>query len=677
MDLILHALNFLNPEDLNYSEWVEVGMALKEEGYPASLFDEWSRNDSRYKEGECYAKWDSFNNHEIKGGTIVKFARDRGMSEPVDDRVFDFDYEINEEDKAILEIKTRLSPTEQLMRYLEVLFTSDEYVGFVSDDVYLTKEGEYKPLTGMYKFKQKDLIKMLKSNPSDLGAAIGDYKKEAGAWIHFNPLDGEGVSNSNVTRFDYALVECDKISIEEQYKAYRKFNLPIAALVYSGDKSLHAIVKVNAKNADEYKKRVNFLYGELLNSGLILDLQNKNPSRLSRMPGVTRGTKEQSLLATNIGAKDYDEWLAFIEDMHDDLADFEYISDLMKDMPPLAPELIEGLLRKGHKMIVSGASKAGKSFFLLELAIALSEGREFLNFKCQKSNVLYVNLEIDRPSCALRIKKIYDALGIKKPREKAFSIWNLRGHALPLDKLVPKLVKRCKNMHFDCIIIDPIYKVITGDENNASEMGYFCNQFDKIADETGASVVYAHHHSKGGQGQKIAQDRSSGSGVFARDPDTIVDIIELELDETLKNTMVDSSLDTAWQLEFVTREFAEPKPIKIWFKYPLHIVDGKNILKNSFARGDPRANLKQYKEGTALTIDEKIAILDTALDVVGFGKRRAHVRDIAIYIEKEPSKFETRRKMIYKWVNEMSPIKFVIEDGVLLDAPQIEEGGEE
>ena len=33
--------------------------------------------------------------------------------------------------------------------------------------------------------------------------------------------------------------------------------------------------------------------------------------------------------------------------------------------------------------------------------------------------------------------------------------------------------------------------------------------------------------------------------------------------------------------------------------------------------------------------------------------------------------------MIYKWVNEMSPTKFVIEDGVLLDAPQVEEGGEE
>ena len=47
-------------------------------------------------------------------------------------------------------------------------------------------------------------------------------------------------------------------------------------------------------------------------------------------------------------------------------------------------------------------------------------------------------------------------------------IWNLSGHAIPLDKLVPKLIRRVANQHFDAVIIDPIYKVITGDENNAS-----------------------------------------------------------------------------------------------------------------------------------------------------------------------------------------------------------------
>lgn len=679
MELLLEALNYIDAANCTYQEWVQVGMALKEEGYPVSVWDSWSRNDSRYKEGECEFKWESFRGGDIKGGTIVQMAKDRGFNiSPIKNGVFDFEYQINESDKDLLNGKNSVHMTGiyQLIKYLETLFQPDEYVGYVTDDVYQDSEGKFKPRYGMYKFKQKDIIANLKS-AFDIQDAVGDYKPECGAWIRYNPLDGEGIKNENVTRFDYALVECDEISVEEQYKAYKKFNLPIAALVSSGGKSLHAIVKVNAPNHDEYKKRVGILYSFLTKNGLKLDQANKNPSRLSRMPGVIRNGVEQTLLATNIGTKSWNEWIEYIEELNDELCDFEYISDLMADLPPLSPELIGGLLRRGHKMIVSGASKAGKSFFLLELAIALSEGREFLGFKCQKSNVLYVNFEIDRASCADRIKKIYEALGITKPSPHSFSIWNLRGHATPLDKLVPKLIRRCKDRAFDCIILDPIYKIITGDENNASEMGYFCNQFDFICDGTGASVIYAHHHSKGAQGGKTAQDRASGSGVFARDPDAIIDIVELELDEEIKNSVVDSPLDTGWQLEFITRDFAEPKPRKIWFKYPIHVIDDKGILDKSFSRGDPRSNLKQYKDGSAMTDEEKLNLLNDALDIVGMGTREAKVTEIVKFIEDDPSKHDSKRKAIYDWVKKLFPGKFVIEKGVLKDVPQNDSGGEE
>ena len=35
-------------------------------------------------------------------------------------------------------------------------------------------------------------------------------------WIRFNPLDGLGVKNENITRFTYALVESDDMPISEQ-----------------------------------------------------------------------------------------------------------------------------------------------------------------------------------------------------------------------------------------------------------------------------------------------------------------------------------------------------------------------------------------------------------------------------------------------------------------------------
>ena len=231
------------------------------------------------------------------------------------------------------------------------------------------------------------------------------------------------------------------------------------------------------------------------------------------MPGVTRNGQTQTLITTNIGRKSWIEWLDFVEGANDELPALTNLADELKNPPKLPEELIKGVLRCGHKMLISGSSKAGKSFLLMELAVALSEGLSWLGFKCKKSRVLYVNLEIDSASCINRFSEIYKAMKITPKYSNDISIWNLRGHAVPLDKLVPKLLRRINNLHYDAVIIDPIYKVIMGDENNASEMGAFCNQFDKICNESGCATIYCHHHSKGAQGYKKAMDRASGSGI--------------------------------------------------------------------------------------------------------------------------------------------------------------------
>ena len=118
--------------------------------------------------------------------------------------------------------------------------------------------------------------------------------------------------------------------------------------------------------------------------------------------------------------------------------------EVLEKLPPLAPELVEGILRKGHKMLISGSSKAGKSFLLMQLAIALSKGSKWLEFGCMKSKVLYVNLEIDRASCINRFVEIYKRLGIKPEEDEYLAIWNLRGKSMPLDKLMPILIERKK-----------------------------------------------------------------------------------------------------------------------------------------------------------------------------------------------------------------------------------------
>jgi hypothetical protein len=107
-----------------------------------------------------------------------------------------------------------------------------------------------------------------------------------GAWLRMNPMDGQGVADVNVTAFRYALIECDAVPLELQLSLLAKLSLPIAAILTSGARSIHAWVKIDAANADEYRRDVSRLLASLAKFGV--DGKNKNPSRMSRLPGVVR-----------------------------------------------------------------------------------------------------------------------------------------------------------------------------------------------------------------------------------------------------------------------------------------------------------------------------------------------------------------------------------------------------
>ena len=649
-------LTHIDPGLLNYEEWTEVGMALKFEGFPCSVWDDWSRRDyGRYHAGECQKKWRSFRRDEgVTGGTIFHMAVEQGWVPPQHEpgSILDLDGGLDYVEGAIvgegwvehrdIDEPAVWEPAKELIRYLETLFTPEETFGYVLGSFQKTnKEGKLKWVPankGIYTLHVGDIVRDLKKT-GDIEEVLGKYNHEAGAWIRFNPLDGGGVNNENVTDFRYALVESDNMELSAQNGLIRQLQLPVAVLLYSGDKSVHAIVRIEADDQKEYKERVNYLYDICKKNGMVIDTQNRNPSRLSRMPGCVRGNKKQFIIDTNIGFKSWDEWKEWTEAVNDDLPDMEDLSDEWDNLPPLAPELIKGVLREGHKMLIVGPSKAGKSFDLIELSIAIAEGRQWHGWDCSKGRVLYVNLELDRASCLHRFRDVYNALGWPPNNKKNITIWNLRGRSETMDKLAPKLIRRAKDRHYKAVIIDPIYKVITGDENSADQMARFCNQFDKICTELGTATIYCHHHSKGAQGGKKSMDRASGSGVFARDPDALLDMIELPLTDDIisqeinktvcrtciqyltahcpdlpwedelseddrlmggrmldycsnrldkwQNWALKKQLDeatertrqvSAWRIDGTLREFPKFSPINTWFRYPVHVADESGAL---------------------------------------------------------------------------------------------------
>ena len=59
-----------------YDDWIRIGMALKDwdEGL-LGVWDEWSRNSSKYKPGECAYRWSSFNGTGVTFRTIYYYAK--------------------------------------------------------------------------------------------------------------------------------------------------------------------------------------------------------------------------------------------------------------------------------------------------------------------------------------------------------------------------------------------------------------------------------------------------------------------------------------------------------------------------------------------------------------------------------------------------------------------------
>ena len=306
---------------------------------------------------------------------------------------------------------------------------------------------------------------------------------------------------------------------------------------------------------------------------------------------------------------------------------------------------------------------------------------------------MYVNLELDRASCLHRFRDLYNALGWKPEHLDNIDIWNLRGKSVPMDKLAPKLIRRAAKKDYVAIIIDPIYKVITGDENSADQMANFCNQFDKICSELECAVIYCHHHSKGSQGGKKSMDRASGSGVFARDPDALLDLIELETTDALikqeenkaicqvcidwlkhyDNGLIDGvsqddmcssvqmldycreklkSLDfkamnvevqkavdkvhtmTAWRIEGTLREFPKFPPVNLWFDYPIHKEDESGALKDIQPEDErpawQKGSVNNKKSAQSRKEDRKRA-LQEAVEGCNFGEIPT-VKDVAEYL---------------------------------------------
>ncbi len=580
--------------DNNYNDWFRISCAYKSGGGSYDKWDSWCAGGSNYNHDENLKTWNSidegsYSKTGITEGTLFYYAKPFGYSNNgysykktlnygnvISDNTHpsgnspppkEDDLTINlgpMEDVPL--VLTNQESKEDTIKFLHALFEDDEYIGInFKGEPDKKNPDKYSPCdSGVYTKTCKDWI-------DNIDWLFSNYNKKVGVWCRINPLDSKGCKNENVIKYKYSLVENDDLPLQDQLKLIKALNLPCATVTYSGNKSIHCLVKINATDEEQYKERVKFLYKVCSDNGLKPDESNKAPSKMCRLSGFIRNEKSQQLLATNTGPMNFEEWIDWLDLKKNGLPPIEIFgAEYEKGLPKLSPELIEGVLRQGHKMIVSGDSKSGKSYLMIELALAIANGGMWLGHQCNKGKVLYLNLEIERPSFYHRVERVCEASGLK-PTNKNLLVWNLRGFSKSLDELTPTIIKQVKNKNIVAIILDPIYKVMFGDENSAKDIGLFCNQLDKLATELNCAVVYCHHHAKGNSGDKKSIDRMSGSGVFARDSDSIVDILTLAVDDVtyclhnddfLRRRTINAYLSLVFRYCGITKDYFEPEDLE-------------------------------------------------------------------------------------------------------------------
>ena len=241
--------------------------------------------------------------------------------------------------------------------------------------------------------------------------------------------------------------------------------------------------------------------------------------------------------------------------------------------PNLNPpsELIHGLLHKSTKGVIASGSKAGKTWLLLDLAVSVSTGTRFLKWPTTQGRVLFINLEIHRAFLKQRLEVVVKAKGLDNIDNLDF--WTLRGQSADVESLLESVVERAEEENYSLIILDPIYKLMIGrSENSSSGVGLLCHHLEQIMVKTGAAVVFAHHFTKGNQAGKKAMDRMSGSGVFARDADTILTLTEHE--------------EEGYNVEMSLRNLPPQPPFVVEWQFPL-IVERPDLVPD--LEGEPGA----------------------------------------------------------------------------------------
>lgn len=333
----------------------------------------------------------------------------------------------------------------------------------------------------------------------DLGGSMDVYGKDGGVFIGINPMRPNGSSDEAVTAFKYALVEFDSLDLESQWWLIKESDIPCVAVLSSGKRSLHAWVKVDAKNRAEFDQRFKLLADHFADH---IDAVNKNPSRLSRLPNSKRFDNRQELLSLNVGAKSWSQWENEIQ--AEAVGERKMFADLYKFDTKNDPNnlLGERWLCRGSSAMFIAPSGVGKSTLIMQLAINWVQGLPVFGIAPAKPlTILIIQAENDEGDLAEMIQGACAGLNLKADTDAFRAVDErlvlIEDSVSTGEQFTESLRVLIGKHRPDIVFVDPLLSFMGGNISDQETCTYFLrNLINPIAKESGACWIMVHHTPK-------------------------------------------------------------------------------------------------------------------------------------------------------------------------------------
>lgn len=181
-----------------------------------------------------------------------------------------------------------------------------------------------------------------------------------------------------------------------------------------------------------------------------------------------------------------------------------HIKDFLAWKPPKVEEIIEGgILIPESRLIIHGKFKSWKSMIAMHTGFCISNGLDWLGLKTISKPVLIVQIEVAKIPFHTRVVK-YTTHNISDPD----NMWIVNQYNLKLDSAygLSDLDKAIGNTKAEVVIIDPLYKIVSGDLNDTRDVTKLLDNLDFMREKHHCSFIIIHHERKSqGVGDELVE----------------------------------------------------------------------------------------------------------------------------------------------------------------------------